>query len=95
VSRQQRANYDVSILVKRNLKKYITHWQNIDENIIKSNIYLIQQTLTVIGIYAPLDNELVTARKNFFMKLHNYRADNREFLLLNFNSKTGGGIKMK
>lgn len=93
VPKDQRARRGVSILINKKLKKHITDWESIDENLIRINLNLMQKKITIIGVYAPSNDVPINEKDQFFTKLNDVIGEignSREILLLgDFNSRTG------
>jgi len=99
VDKDKRAQQGVSILIQRNLRKFITTWEAISERIIKMNLALHGHKVTVLGIYAINDDALVTTKENFFEQLNREISkigNTREIIVLgDMNSRTGKKINDK
>jgi hypothetical protein len=57
VPKEKRAMREVSILVKKRYKRYITTWEAVNENMIKLHMNLFGKKLCILGIYAISDDE--------------------------------------
>lgn len=50
VSRDQRAQQEVSILIRKTLRRYITAWEAIDQRIIKINLTIYGYKTAILGV---------------------------------------------
>jgi len=57
VSKDRRAEREVSILINKKFKKGITNWEAVNENIITVNINHLGTKITVLCVYAPSNDK--------------------------------------
>lgn len=93
VPKDKRAQQGVSILIRKNLRRCITSWEPISQRIIKMNLSIHGNKLTIIGAYAINDDALVKDKDEFFEQL-SYEISkigtSREIILIgDLNSRTG------
>lgn len=93
VPKDQRGSKGVSIVIKKKYKKDLRNWEAIDERIIKVNLENFRFKLTILGIYAPNENEKTSILEEFYSKLDEIISDcgdKRDILLLgDFNARVG------
>lgn len=93
VPKHEQARRGVSIFVRKSLKKQISNWEAINENMMKLNLELFHRKVTIIAVYAPSDNELVATKDEFYDNLQEVISnigDSREIVLMgDFNVRTG------
>ncbi|XP_030764659.1 uncharacterized protein LOC115888913 [Sitophilus oryzae] len=71
VSKDRRAQQGVSVLIKRNLRKHVQSWEAISERIIKINMTVRENRITIFGVYGINDDSLVNVKDKFFEDLNN------------------------
>ncbi|XP_030767213.1 craniofacial development protein 2-like [Sitophilus oryzae] len=71
VSKDRRAQLGVSVLIKRNLRKHVHSWEAISERIIKINMTVRENRITIFGVYCIDDDSLVNVKDKFFEDLNN------------------------
>lgn len=93
VPKEKRAQQGVSILISKKFRKFITSWEAVSERIIKMNITLYGNRLTIFGVYAVNDDALVSKKDEFFEHLHREISSigrSREIIILgDLNGRTG------
>ena len=70
VSKDQRAQQGVSILIRRNLRKYVTTWEAISPRLIKLNLTLKGHRMVILGVYGINDDSPVNVKEEFFEQLN-------------------------
>lgn len=99
VPKKQYAKRGVFILIKRKLKKQITDWETINEDMIRVNINILQHRITILEVYAISNNATVAEKDQFFDTLNReirQIGNNREIVILNdMNRKIGKTEKKK
>ncbi|XP_044757727.1 craniofacial development protein 2-like [Coccinella septempunctata] len=93
VPKDRRAQQGISILIRRNLRKYIQSWEAISERIIKMNLTIYGHRTTIIEVYGVNDDSLVSTKDKFFEDLKNEImkvGKSREIIILgDLNSRVG------
>lgn len=83
----------ISILIKKKYKKFITNFDTIYELIIKIHLTVFGERITVIGIYAPNEDETKLAKNISHEKLQQLLdevEDTRKVIIVSdFNGRTG------
>lgn len=97
VPKEQRAKSGVSLMILKTLKKYITNWEAINERIIKLNMSYLGHRLTIIGVYAPNEDENAEVKDQYIEDLNETLREvgnMREIILIgDMNARTGKRIK--
>ena len=70
VSKDQRAQQGVAILVRKGLRKSITSWEAVSPRIIKINLTLHSHKVTLIGVYGVNDDAQIAVKDQFFEQLN-------------------------
>ena len=94
VAKEKRAQEKrVSILIRKNLRRFITNWEAVNERIIKMNLTIYGYRITILGIYAITEDALIELKDRFFEQLHQVIStigSSREIILLgDLNSRVG------
>lgn len=93
IPKDKRAQQGVSILVRKNLRRYITSWEAVNQRIIKLNLCLCGNKITIIGVYAVSEDAPVKEKEEFYEQLSyeiSVIGTAREIILLgDFNARTG------
>ena len=80
-------------MYKRQIKRYIKSWEEVDEQIITVELNKNDHHIVVIGVYAPSDDANITIKDNFYGKLTtiltNIKDDKEVFILGDLNGRTG------
>nr|XP_018911551.1 PREDICTED: craniofacial development protein 2-like [Bemisia tabaci] len=99
VSKDQRAQQGVAILVRNDLRKCITSWEPINERIVKMNVTVYGHKITLLGVYGINDDAPVAAKDQFFELLNDEIlkvGTSREVIVLgDLNGRTGHRIDCK
>jgi len=66
VKKYESAKRGVSVLINKKWKGSIKNWESIDERILKLDMNIRGYKLTVIGIYAPNEDNGATVKDEFF-----------------------------
>ena len=69
VPKDQRARCGVSIVLKKKFKNMIKSWDTVDERLIWINLNIHSYDLTIIGAYAPTENDKMDNKTEFYDKL--------------------------
>ena len=69
ISKDQRARFGVSLLIKKKYKKYIKEWQYIDERLLQVQMRLNGNDVNIVGVYAPNDDADEKQKEDFYNKL--------------------------
>jgi hypothetical protein len=70
VTKDKRAQQGISIFIRKNLRRYITLWEAINERLIKMNICLHGYKITIIGVYGINEDALTQNKEEFFEQLN-------------------------
>jgi len=70
VRKYERANRGASVLMNKKWKGSIKNWESIDQRILKLDINIWGFKLTIIGIYAPNEDNKTTVKDEFFANLN-------------------------
>jgi len=93
VRKYERAKRGVSILINKKWKDSIKNWEAIDERILKLDMIIWGYKLTIIGLYAPNEDNGVTVKDKFFANLNeeivNSRSGRQLVLMGDMNGRTG------
>lgn len=96
VPKDSRAKRGVSILINKRLKKKITDWEPINENIIKMNMHIYERRITILGIYTISDDGPVAIKDEKLNEVLTNVGNTREVIMLgDFNGHTGNKIDDK
>ncbi|XP_072160540.1 uncharacterized protein [Bemisia tabaci] len=99
VSKDQRAQQGVAILVRNDLRKCITSWEPINERIVKMNVTVYGHKITLLGVYGINDDAPVAAKDQFFELLNDEIlkvGTSREVIVIgDLNGRTGRRIGCK
>lgn len=99
VPKSERAGKGVSIFLRKSYKKTITSYEIINERIATVNMNVLGRKITVIGAYAPTNDDTQTSKDQFFDRLQDeiYKMGNdREIILLgDLNARTGNTTNSK
>lgn len=74
-TKENKAIRGVSLVTHENLRKYITTGKPINERIIKGNISLHGNKLTITGVYKVNDDALVRENDELFQQIHEEIAE--------------------
>ena len=66
VKKYERTNRGVSVLINKKWKGSIKNWEAVDERILKLDMNIWGYKLTIIGIYAPNEDNGVTVKDEVF-----------------------------
>ena len=93
VSKDQRAQQGVAILIRRELRKHINSWEAIDQRIIKMNLTLHGHKITLLGVYGVNDDATVLVKDQFFEQLNDevlkVGATREVIVMGDLNGRTG------
>ena len=93
IKKYERAKRGVSILINKKWKGSIKNWEAIDGRILKLYMNIWGYKLTIIGIYAPNEDNGVTVKDDFFANLNKEivkSGSGRQLVLMgDMNGKTG------
>ena len=100
VDKERRARAGVSILINKNLEKYVKNWNAVNERIITIDMKGLENiTYTVIGVYAPTDDATLEVKDEFYENmtevLDNIGRRNEIILMGDLNGRTGRKVKDK
>jgi len=70
VKKYERAKRGVSVLINKKWKGSIKNWESIDERILRLDVNIWDYKLTIIGIYAPKEDNGATVKDEFFANLN-------------------------
>jgi len=70
VKKYERAKKGVSILINKKWKSSIKNWEFIDERILKLDMNIWGYKLTIIGVYAPNEDNGDIVNVEFFANLN-------------------------
>ena len=65
MKKYERAKRGVSVLINKKWKGSIKNWEAIDERILKLDMNILGYKLTIMGIYAPNEDNKATVKMNF------------------------------
>ncbi|XP_044762035.1 craniofacial development protein 2-like [Coccinella septempunctata] len=85
VPKDARAKRGVSIAVHKKLRKNIRSWEEVDEQIIKLEIFKNGRKIVIIGVYAPSEDSDRATKDHFYNQLFNTISDiedNKEIFIL-------------
>ncbi|XP_030749701.1 uncharacterized protein LOC115877594 [Sitophilus oryzae] len=71
VSKNRTAQQGASVLIKRNHRKHVHSWEAISERIIKINMTVRENRITIFVVYGINDDSLVNVKDKFFEDLNN------------------------
>lgn len=84
-------------MISKKLKKCITNWEAINERILKLNMNYLGHHLTIIGIYAPNEDENAEVKDRYteiLTETLRKAGQGREIILIgDMNARTGKRIK--
>ena len=93
VKKYERAKKGVSILINKKWKGSIKNWESIDERILRLGMNIWGYKLTIIGIYAPNEDNGAAVKDEFFAKLNEEivkSGSGRQLMLMgDMNGRTG------
>jgi hypothetical protein len=93
VTKDKRAQQGISIFIRKNLRRYITSWEAINERLIKMNICLHGYKTTIIGVYGINEDALTQNKEEFFEHLNEEISKigtSREIIIMgDMNSRVG------
>jgi hypothetical protein len=92
VNKGKRANPGVSILINKKYKKYITHWNFINERIIMVDWNIYGRRMSIVGVYTPTNSYPEKAKDKFWEMLKDVEkipSTNEMFLMGDFNARAG------
>jgi exonuclease III len=93
VKKYERAKRGVSVLINKKWKGSIKNWESIDERILKLDMNIWGYKLTIIGIYAPNEDNKTTVKDEFFANLNEEiikSGSGRQLILMgDMNGRTG------
>jgi hypothetical protein len=93
VTKDKRAQQGISIFIRKNLRRYITSWEAINERLIKMNICLHGYKTTIIGVYGINEDALTQNKEEFFEHLNEEISKigtSRKIIILgDMNSRVG------
>ena len=93
VKKYERAKRGESILINKKWKGSIKNWESIDERILKLDMNIWGHKLTIIGIYAPNEDNGTTIKDEFFANLNKEivkSGNGRQLILMgDMNGRTG------
>ena len=93
VKKYERAKTGVSIFINKIWKGSIKNWESIYERISKLDMTIWLYKLTIIGTYAPNENNGTTVRVEYFANLNEeivkYGSGRQLVLMGNTNGRTG------
>jgi len=93
VKKYEWAKRGVSILINKEWKGSIKNWEAIDGRILKLDMNIWGYKLTIIGIYAPNEDNGVTVKDEFFANLNEEivkSGSGRQLILMgDMNGRTG------
>ena len=69
MKKYERNKRGVSILINKKWKGYIKNWESMDERMLKLDMNIWGYKLTIIGVYAPNEENGVTVKDEFFANL--------------------------
>lgn len=99
VSKDQRAQQGVAILVRKELRRCINSWEAIDQRIVKMNLTLHGHKITLLGVYGVNDDALVAVKDRFFEQLNDevlkVGAAREVILIGDLNGRTGHRVGCK
>ena len=89
----ERAKRGVSVLINKKWKGSIKNWESIDERILKLDMNIWWYKLTIIGIFAPNEDNKTTVKDEFFANLNEEiikPGSGRHLILMgDMNGRTG------
>ena len=93
MKKYERTKRGVSILINKKWKVPIKNWEAIDERILKLDMNIWGYKLTIIGIYAPNEDNGITVKDEFFANLNKEivksRSGRQLILMGDMNGRTG------
>lgn len=93
VGKEKRAQQGISILIRKDLRRFITAWEAINERMIKMNLTLYGQKLTILGVYSINDDAIVAKKDQFYEQLNCEIVkvgNTRELIVIgDMNARTG------
>lgn len=93
VPKDQRARCGVSIVLKKKFKNMIKSWDTVDERLIWINLNIHSYDLTIIGAYAPTENDKMDNKTEFYDKLttllESIKSRSEIILMGDLNARTG------
>ena len=67
MKKYERAKRGVSVLINKKWKVSIKNWESIDERILKLDMNIWWYKLTIIGIFAPNEDNKTTVKDEFLL----------------------------
>ncbi|XP_072397944.1 uncharacterized protein [Diabrotica undecimpunctata] len=99
VTKDQRAQQGVAIVIRKTLRRHITSWEAINQRLIKMNITIKGSRIAILGVYGINEDALVNSKDTFFEQLNDEIikvGTSREIILLgDFNSRVGWKLNNK
>nr|XP_018896775.1 PREDICTED: uncharacterized protein LOC109030332 [Bemisia tabaci] len=93
ISKEQRAQQGVAILIRKTLRKYINNWEAVSPRIIKMNLTVYGHRIALLGVYGVNDDAPVGLKDQFFEQLNEeieQIGTTREVLIMgDLNGRTG------
>ena len=93
MKKYERAKRGVSVLINKKWKGSIKNWEPIDERMVKVEMVIWGYKLTIIGVYAPNEDNGDTVKDEFFEKLNEEIVNSdrgRQLILMgDMNGRTG------
>ena len=93
VSKDQRAQQGVAILIRKSLRPSITTWEAVDQRIIRMHLTLHGHKVALLGVYGVNDDAPVNLKDQFFEQLNDEVlrvGRTREVIIMgDLNGRTG------